>query len=97
MIFEYIEKLRQKSSHEKSRAAFIGSAIVTSVIFLIWIGILSIKVNDDKSVKVVTEIKNTFSPIASIKEVFSGFFESVPANVFDIKELDSKLPQRDGF
>jgi hypothetical protein len=34
---KYINNLRQKSEHEKSRTAFWGASIVTGVIVLFWL------------------------------------------------------------
>lgn len=77
MLKAYFQKVRDEYSHEaKKRVAFTAAAIITAIVFLIWISFslanLSTSVNDKKAA--VAEDK--VSPFSQLGQAWKAAFGS---------------------
>ncbi len=83
-MFKLIEKLRQKDNHQKRSVAFLGSASIAGLIFLVWLSVSFIKFpgieegQKANSISTVDSLGRTFSRIT---ESFGKEFEKLKENL----------------
>lgn len=88
-MFNMIEKLRNKPEAYRMRVAFIVSALITTIIFLIWFSVLSVRFkNDDNSAAAV----NSEPAFAEIREEFISAYETGKSQFGKVKkELENAI------
>lgn len=71
-MFDKIDKLRKKPESYRKKIAFIISASITGIIFLIWLSTLGVRFNDIGGEISTQEEK---SMLAEVKEGFAGILK----------------------
>lgn len=71
-MFDKINKLRKKPESYRKKIAFIISASITGIIFLIWLSTLGVRFNDIGGEISTQEEK---SMLAEVKEGFAGILK----------------------
>ena len=77
MIFEYLDKLRDKPEEKRKKFVFIFSVSITAVIFLFWLAFFDFDIGG--GLATTTPSVRDLSPVKSFMEIFKGFKESLPA------------------
>jgi len=90
MLFDLLEKIRQKPERAKKQIAFLISLFVAGLIFVVWLSVIypnwiSIKTKEEKVV--ATEP----SPISTLGNMFSTTFSAIDEQFASIKEAISSF------
>ncbi|MBL7045076.1 MAG: hypothetical protein ISR98_00540 [Parcubacteria group bacterium] len=89
-MLKQIEKLREKPEAYRRRVAFIISASVAGVIFLVWLSVLGVRLSNDKDI--ASDQESGLFEDAS--QEFAGVFEAGRQRFNDTKkELESAFAQ----
>jgi hypothetical protein len=86
-----IEKLREKPEAHRRRIAFVVSASIAGIIFVVWLSVVGVRFNSQENI--ISE-KEGPSLVAGVKEGFSEVFESGREQFDDSRrELESIFQQ----
>ena len=78
-----IEKLRERPVAYRKRIAFIIAISITGIIFLVWLSVLGVRFDNNKSV--IVEVENDGFLEEAQKE-FSGVFENGVEQFSNVKK-----------
>lgn len=82
-MFRTIEKMREKPEKYRMRVAFIISASIAGIIFLVWLSVLGVRFENSDN----TADKEFAEPaLAEFKERFSGVFEEGKSQLEEARE-----------
>lgn len=81
MIFEKIQKLKQKPVHTRKKIAFGISAGVTGIIIIVWLSVFNL--NSNNAIAENSQSKENInseiaSPFSKIKDDFAKIFSTAP-------------------
>ena len=89
-MFDFLEKLRQKPEAVRVRYAVIFAALVTGLIFLVWLSVLGVRLSNSPASDAVLQGS---SPFGTLKESVGSFFEAGREQIEGVREsLDATLP-----
>lgn len=94
-MFNYIEKLRQKSEKEKKRVALLYAFLFAGVIFVIWLSVVYPDFRKEKTVGV--EIEERSGPTGAIKENIISGFNNIKGEFFNMKEVIYNLSREEVY
>ncbi|HJL55805.1 MAG TPA: hypothetical protein QF620_00345 [Candidatus Paceibacterota bacterium] len=78
-----IERLREKPRKYRMRVAFIVSASIAGVIFLVWLSILGVRFKNNDN---TAGVENSEPVFAEFRERFSGVYEEGKSQFEEVKE-----------
>ena len=85
---DFIDRLREKSSGTKKRIAFATSAVVTLMIFGVWVSVLHFGI-DQKSENITAAVANSsgadVNPLSAFWDVISKGWDGLSNNINQIK------------
>jgi hypothetical protein len=85
---DFIDRLREKSSGTKKKIAFMTSAVVTLMIFGIWVSVLHFGVNP-KSENATAAVANSsgadVNPLSAFWDVISKGWDGLANNINQVK------------
>jgi len=85
-MWKWLEKIRNKSDHEKKTFAFGISAIFTAIIFIVWASSFYVSISSGFGKDTLPDVA---TPVSAIKESFSKFFQYDKESFENIKtEID---------
>jgi hypothetical protein len=84
-MFDLIEKVRQKSDRTKKQIAFVGSLLVSGVIFVVWLSVIYPDFIDTQS-RIIKVKEGEISPITSFSNSFSEGMTAIREQFDEFKE-----------
>ena len=87
-MFNYLEKLRQKTDREKRKVAFLFSFLFASLIFVVWFFAVFPQLKQQRNIDKKLE-KIESSPTESVASVIMSSFGEIKDKVNEIKNLKS--------
>jgi hypothetical protein len=86
-----LEQWRNKTEREKHTIAVVGATVATSLIVFVWGYTFFIAINNSPETAKTEEYNQQFSPLASIKNLFSDTAEKIKVGAGTVKDSASVI------
>jgi amino acid permease len=83
-VFQLIEKLRKKPEAARNRIAILTAAAITVIIFLVWLSVLGVRV--DNTEENTANAGDSASPISILGDNIADIIENVKSQINALKE-----------